>query len=144
MNQISNINTIIVDADLYHVLLVQDENSKRVFYLKEKFYSLGRDRRNHIVFNDRLVSRYHATLVREQETEKNHSYYKINDGDLQGNKSRNGLIFNGQPIETKKLNNGDVIFLGGKTRISYYMFSNPSLLDFLVDQPESQTTTTKK
>ena len=130
---------MIVDTDLHHVLLVQDENSKKVFHLRDKFYSLGRDRHNHIILDDPVVSRHHGTLVREQETENNHAYYRINDGDLQGNKSRNGLIINGKLTKTKKLNHGDVIFFGGKTRASYYIFSNPSLLYFLVDKLESQT-----
>ncbi|ELR97702.1 EAL domain-containing protein [Gloeocapsa sp. PCC 73106] len=127
---------MVSNPDFYHIFIIQDELSKRVFSLEDKIYSLGRDRQNQIIINDPQVSRYHATLLKDTENTKNHFFYKIIDGNLSGKKSRNGLNINGIVVEEHILSHGDFIFFGGKTQGTYYIISNPAMLSFLLDKQE--------
>lgn len=124
------------NPDFYHILIIEDEFSKRVFALEDKIYSLGRDGKNDLVIRDPQVSRYHATLINLKEPKRNNIFYKIIDGDLEGKKSRNGVIINGNLVEEHILNHGDLIFLGGKSKGSYYIISNLAMLSFLIDKQE--------
>ncbi len=109
-----------------HILVIEDEKSRRIVTLEENIYPIGRDSNNAIIIYDRLVSRYHATLLQNKD-ENNHDLgYKIIDGDLKGNISTNGLVINGKPSLSHDLKHGDLIKFGGKSRALYYIVSDPA------------------
>ncbi|GBF83373.1 diguanylate cyclase/phosphodiesterase [Aphanothece sacrum FPU3] len=71
-----------------------------------------------------MVSRRHATLVRIKPTPRlDHYSYRIIDGDLEGNRSTNGLTINGNSYESHNLKHGDVIFFSPEAKASYYILS---------------------
>ncbi|OKH21691.1 diguanylate cyclase [Hydrococcus rivularis NIES-593] len=108
-----------------HVLVIEDQKARRIVVLEQSTYSVGRESSNDIVIYDRIVSRHHATLLRIKKSPRHDSYfYRIIDGDLEGNKSTNGLMINGKRCESHNLKHGDVILLGNKAKLSYYILSN--------------------
>ncbi|MBJ7900429.1 MAG: EAL domain-containing protein [Cyanobacteria bacterium RI_101] len=110
--------------DFRHIFVIEDQKARRIIALDEPTYSIGRESSNDIVIYDRVVSRHHATLVRIKPNPKSESYsYRIIDGDLEGNRSTNGLIINGQNAFTHDLKHGDVILFGSESKASYYIVS---------------------
>jgi diguanylate cyclase (GGDEF)-like protein len=108
-----------------HILVIEDQKARRIVALEEKSYSLGRDSTNDIVIYERVVSRHHATLLQVKKGPNEDKYfYKIIDGDLEGNPSTNGLIVNGKSCKSHDLKHGDIILFGGKAKSSYYIISN--------------------
>ncbi|MBE9240915.1 EAL domain-containing protein [Synechocystis salina] len=107
-----------------HIFVIEDQKARRIISLDEPTYSIGRESSNDIVIYDQVVSRHHATLIRIKPTPQNESYsYRILDGDLEGNRSTNGLIINGQDSESHDLQHGDVILFGSQSKASYYIVS---------------------
>ena len=106
------------------ILLIEDLRGKRIFSFKKPWYSLGRAAQNSIVIRDRQVSRYHATLLLKKSLDFSGYDYWIIDGDLQGNKSTNGLFIEGTYRLVHQLKNRDLIFLGDRNKLRYYQFSN--------------------
>ena len=82
--------------DVRHILVIEDQKSKRIVSLRENTYTIGRDPNGSIILYDRQVSRHHATLLRITDYQNHNSTYRIIDGNLQGKKSTNGLIINGK------------------------------------------------
>lgn len=110
--------------DFRHIFVIEDQKARRIIALDEPTYSIGRESSNDIVIYDRVVSRHHATLVRIKPSPKSESYsYRVIDGDLEGNRSTNGLIINGQNAFTHDLKHGDVILFGSESKASYYIVS---------------------
>ena len=118
--------------DFRHIFVIEDQKARRIIALDEPTYSIGRQSSNDIVIYDRVVSRHHATLIRIKPSPNNESYsYRILDGDLEGNRSTNGLIINGQAresingqaSESHDLKHGDVILFGSQSKASYYIVS---------------------
>ncbi len=106
------------------ILLIENDQGIRVFPLKKPWYSLGRAAKNSIVIRDSQVSRYHATLLFKKSLDFSGYDYWIIDGDLQGNKSTNGLFIEGTYRLLHQLKNRELIFLGERTKLRYYEFSN--------------------
>ena len=107
-----------------HILVIEDQKARRIVALEEATYSIGRESSSDIVIYDRAVSRHHATLIRIKVSPKVDTYsYRILDGDLEGNRSTNGLLINGQVKETHDLQHGDVVVFGGDSKASYYIVS---------------------
>ncbi len=67
----------------HHVLVIEDEDSRKTVILEGANYSVGRDSRNTIVLNSQKVSRLHATLLRRTNTINRSFSYWLLDGDLQ-------------------------------------------------------------
>jgi diguanylate cyclase (GGDEF)-like protein len=108
-----------------HILVIEDQKARRIVALEQSTYSIGRESSNDIVIYDRIVSRHHASLLRIKKSPRHDSYfYRIIDGDLEGNKSTNGIVINGKRCESHNLKHGDVILLGNKAKVSYYILSN--------------------
>lgn len=128
-----------------HILVIEDQKARRIVALDETTYSLGRESSNDIIIYDSVVSRRHATLIRIRPTPRldNHAYRLI-DGDLEGNRSTNGLIINGQTGESHNLKHGDVIFLGAKAKMSYYILSTALEIDLFNPLNEAQFTTVEE
>ena len=93
-----------------HFLVIEEQTSRRTINLESTTCSIGRDRNNQIVLNSSRVSRYHAILLRitipgtdEQQ------FFRIIDGDLKGQRSKNGFKVNGNSCLSYDLQHGDVI-----------------------------------
>ncbi|MGK7948877.1 MAG: ATP-binding protein [Xenococcaceae cyanobacterium] len=107
-----------------HLLIINDLKGQREYTLQAKFYSIGREPSNSIVINAPSISRYHAHILRILIPEKNGYLFRIIDGSVDGNKSRNGIYINKQKCSTHDLNHGDLIEFGGGVRATYYCQSN--------------------
>lgn len=126
--------------DVRHILVVEDQKSKRIVALRENSYTLGRDPSCSIVIYDRQVSRHHATLLRVTDHQNHKDFYRVLDGDLHGKKSTNGITVNGKYSLSHELRPGDTIHFGSKAKASYQVVPANGDLEFadiadLVDLP---------
>lgn len=108
------------------ILIVEDDKGKREITLENVVYSIGRGAHSDIRICSHFVSRYHATLVREN-LEDGSYYYRIIDGDSLGKKSNNGLLVNGKKIQAHNLEHEDKIVLSSGVKATYYRLSNTAL-----------------
>ena len=104
---------------VHHVLIIEDPSFQREFNLEAATYSLGRHSSNDIVLSCQKTSRNHATLLRRTDVKTNKYAYWILDGDLQGNRSRNGIYVNGKKTLVHELKDGDVIQFSGDASARY-------------------------
>jgi diguanylate cyclase (GGDEF)-like protein/PAS domain S-box-containing protein len=107
-----------------HLFVVQDPQGQRAIPLEGATYSIGRDPRNSIVLHSKLVSRQHAILLRVTAPESNNYIFRIVDGNLNGQKSKNGLFINGNKRQSHDLKHGDSIEFGPHVQAKYYSISN--------------------
>lgn len=114
-----------------HVLVVEDDNSRQTIVLEEAEYSIGRDPRNKIALSSKKISRFHATLLRRTDTRNKTFSYWLLDGDLQGNRSTNGIYINNKRCLVQELKHEDVIKFGYEVQASYYITDNLSDLMLL-------------
>ncbi|MGK7881616.1 MAG: EAL domain-containing protein [Crocosphaera sp.] len=113
-----------------HILVIEDQKARRIVALEEATYSVGRESSNDIVIYEEVVSRRHATIVRVRLSPRLDSYsYRIIDGDLEGNRSTNGLLINGKRKLSHNLKHGDVVIFGLKAKVSYYIISTALDID---------------
>jgi diguanylate cyclase (GGDEF)-like protein len=105
---------------IQHILVVEDQASRRTIILDEANYTMGRHSSNSIQINSRQSSRHHATFVRKFNTKLNQFTYLIVDGDLEGNKSQNGIFVNGEKCLVHELKDGDLINFGCDVNASYH------------------------
>ncbi|MGK7932040.1 MAG: EAL domain-containing protein [Microcystaceae cyanobacterium] len=119
--------------EVRHLLVIEDQKSRRIVPLTESTYAVGRDPNSAIILYDRQVSRHHATLLRVIDPDpKNNQYsYRIIDGNLQGKRSTNGILINGNYCLSHELKNGDSIRFGTKSQIKYQIISQETELDSL-------------
>jgi diguanylate cyclase (GGDEF)-like protein/PAS domain S-box-containing protein len=117
--------------DVRHILVVEDQKSKRIVALRESTYSLGRDPSSSIVIYDRQVSRHHATLLRVTDYQNHQDFYRVIDGNLQGKRSTNGIMVNGKYSLSQELRPGDTIRFGSKAKATYQLVSNTSEMELL-------------
>ncbi len=111
------------DSIVRHVLVIEDQKSRRIVSLEENTYDLGRDPNNAIPIYDRQVSRHHATLIRVNDYHNRQYTYRLIDGNLQGKRSTNGIVVNGQYCLSHELEHGDVIRFGNKSKASYHVMN---------------------
>lgn len=102
---------------MFHRLIIDSPSFKRVIHLRNSYYSIGRHPSNSIVIPSPQISRYHATLIKKINTNLEISFHII-DGDLEGNRSRNGIWVNGESYLEYELKHGDLI--GFSTDIKGY------------------------
>lgn len=107
-----------------HLIVIEDPSFKREINLDAATYSLGRHSSNDIVLSCQKTSRNHATLLRRTDVKTNRYSYWILDGDLQGNRSRNGIYVNGKKSLVQELKDGDVIQFSGEAQAKYQITSN--------------------
>ena len=105
---------------IQHILVVEDQANRRTIILDEANYTMGRHSSNSIQMNSRQSSRHHATFVRKFNTKLNQFTYLIVDGDLEGNKSQNGIFINGEKCLVHELKDGDLINFGCDVNASYH------------------------
>jgi diguanylate cyclase (GGDEF)-like protein/PAS domain S-box-containing protein len=126
------VNLMNNSQQIYHVLILEDADYKKKIILKEATYSVGRHSSNDIILISPKTSRNHATLLRRTDVKTNNFSYWILDGDLQGNRSRNGIFVNGKKCLVYELKHGDVINFGNEEKATYQILSDQSsLLDEL-------------
>ncbi|MBW4550505.1 MAG: PAS domain S-box protein [Aphanocapsa sp. GSE-SYN-MK-11-07L] len=95
-----------------HLLIVEDRQGRRTIILESATCTIGRDSSNSIVLDSPLISRHHATLLRVTLPGTSNHLFRIIDGNLQGSRSANGLVVNGQCTFSHDLQHGDVIVMG--------------------------------
>ncbi len=107
-----------------HVLVLEDDSSRRTIILEEANYSIGRDPRNKIVLSSKKVSRFHATLLRRTDTKNRSFSYWLLDGDLQGNRSTNGIFINEKRCLVQELKHEDSVRFGFEVQAKYYVLNS--------------------
>lgn len=110
---------------VHHILLIEDPSFVREIQLDATTYSIGRHSSNDIVLSCQKTSRNHATILRRTDLKTNQCSYWILDGDLQGNRSRNGIYINGKKALVHELQSGDVIHFSGEASVSYKISTEP-------------------
>ncbi|WP_009630921.1 ATP-binding protein [Synechocystis sp. PCC 7509] len=124
-------NAIKSEQQIQHLLVVEDKQGKRVIKLEDSTCSIGRDSTNSIVLHSKLVSRQHAILLRIAIPETASYLFRIIDGNLQGDRSTNGIIINEQRCFSHDLKHGDVIVFAGDVEAKYYASSSLSDVDLV-------------
>jgi tetratricopeptide (TPR) repeat protein len=99
-------------------LLIEDDMGQREILLEDAQYTIGRDPKNDICLRSQFASRYHAVLRRVDRGDGELTY-TINDGNLEGKPSTNGLLINGQRQLSWHLRTGDLIVFGPQVRATY-------------------------
>jgi pSer/pThr/pTyr-binding forkhead associated (FHA) protein len=102
-----------------HLLIIEDDRGSRQLVLEDPVYSIGRDRDCDIRLASLFVSRRHATLVKVSNGNGYFSY-RIVDGDLDGQRSANGLLVNGQRLRSRDLQNEDKVVFGPQVQFTYF------------------------
>lgn len=115
---------------LRHLLIIHDQSGRKTIPLEEASYSLGRDPRNAIVLQGRTISRQHAMLLRIPGTHPGQFIFRLVDGNLNGQRSTNGISVNHQPCTSLDLQNGDLIDFGDQVTAKYYAVYNLSDEDY--------------
>ena len=110
---------------IHHILVIEDPSFVKEIQLDAATYSIGRHSSNDIVLSCQKTSRNHATLLRRTDVKTNQCSYWILDGDLQGNRSRNGIYINGKKGLVHELHSGDVIHFSGDASIKYKTSTEP-------------------
>ncbi len=103
----------------HHVLIIEDPTMRKAISLNEATYSIGRHSSNDIVLPSQKVSRNHATLLRRTDVKNNSYSYWILDGDLQGNRSRNGIFINSKKCLVHELKHNDIINFSTDLHVKY-------------------------
>ena len=103
----------------HHILVVEDPSFVKEIKLDAATYSIGRHSSNDIVLSCQKTSRNHGTLLRRTDAKTNQYSYWILDGDLQGNRSRNGIYVNGKKTLVHELQSGDIVHFSGDASIKY-------------------------
>ncbi|MGL5871509.1 MAG: EAL domain-containing protein [Xenococcaceae cyanobacterium] len=109
-----------------HILVIEDPEIKRTVTLDSATYSVGRHSSNSIILSSQRISRQHATLLRRTDVRTNSYSYWILDGDLDGNRSRNGIFINGKKCLVHELKHGDIVEFGAEVKARYHIISNYS------------------
>jgi diguanylate cyclase (GGDEF)-like protein/PAS domain S-box-containing protein len=114
---------------VHHVLITEEATSNKEIILNATTYSIGRHSSNDIVLSCQKTSRHHATLLRRTDAKTNQYSYWILDGDLQGNRSRNGIYVNGKKTLVHELKHGDVVQFSTDALAKYKITSIASSLE---------------
>ncbi len=117
--------------EVRHLLVIEDQKSRRIVPLVDNTYNIGRDPNSSILLYDRQVSRHHATLLRVTDYQNNHHTYRIIDGNLQGKRSTNGILINDNYCLSHELKHGDFIRFGTKSQARYHIIANDSEIERL-------------
>lgn len=103
-----------------HYLTIEGSGINQTILLESATYSIGRHVGNSIVINNSTVSGQHAILLRLNGLPTETLAFRIIDGNLQGNRSRNGLWINGTRCHSHDLQDQDVIHFGPDIQARYY------------------------
>jgi len=124
-------------SSVYNILLVETPNFQSPLHLSSGLYTVGRNPRNTIVICSPKLSRKHAYFYKKISSNDSTVVYSVVDGDLQGNRSTNGLWVNGKQYLEKELKNGDIICLSDDVALRYYVIKKPlEILDLETKFPK--------
>ena len=110
---------------IHHILIVEDSSIVKEIDLEAATYFIGRHSSNDIVLSCQKTSRHHATLLRRTDVKTERYSYWILDGDLQGNRSRNGIYINGKKTLVHELKHDDVIQFSADVVAKYKVTDEP-------------------
>lgn len=113
-----------------HLLIFEDKEGLRLVPLEASSHSLGRDSTNSIVLNSKAVSRQHALLLRVTSSDPNHYGFLLIDGDLQGQRSTNGIKVNGVKCRSRRLQDQDFLTFGNHIKARYIAVAPQSDAEF--------------
>ncbi|MGF1600685.1 MAG: ATP-binding protein [Thermosynechococcaceae cyanobacterium] len=116
---------------IHHILLIEDQKGKRAITLAAKTCTIGRDEQNTIVLTSDTISRQHAILLRVTSLQAVTHQFRIVDGNLQGKRSANGILVNGQRCAAHNLIHGDMITFGNSVMARYFATADPTDIEFL-------------
>ena len=117
------------------VLIVELPGFKKGYNLNREVFCIGRHPSNSLVFEDKLVSRCHATIAWLQYQDSHGNWeraYWIIDGKGKQRRSRNGILINGTKKSTHRLNDGDIITIGKNIKLTYRIFIKNTYNDNLL------------
>jgi diguanylate cyclase (GGDEF)-like protein len=117
--------TLVEVKQYYHYLAIEDAEGQRKILLDEATYSIGRNPTNGIVLRSQLVSRQHAILLRVPMPKLSCHMFRVIDGNLQGKRSKNGLLIDGKRCFSHILAHGNEIVFSSDTRAQYQIVSHP-------------------
>ncbi|BFM38621.1 EAL domain-containing protein [Synechocystis sp. LKSZ1] len=120
---------------MLHRLVIDSPSFKQVIRLQNACYSIGRHPSNTIVIPSPQISRKQATLLKKIGAMGETSFHII-DGDLEGNRSRNGLWINGESYLEYELQHGDVIALTEEIKLFYQVLVTLPDEDTSPSQPQ--------
>ncbi|MDX2255164.1 MAG: FHA domain-containing protein [Pseudanabaenaceae cyanobacterium bins.39] len=101
------------------ILVVTDNSGTRKVPLVEDQYTIGREADNVIHLDSDFVSRYHAHLVRVNDSHHGHTF-RIIDGSISGKPSKNGLVVNAlHSVLSYDLKDGDIVTFAPEVHILY-------------------------
>ncbi len=96
------------------LLSVEHRGNTKHYTLNKGRIRVGRSQDCEIRISHPQISRIHAVFEQQGKGE-----YRIQDGDAQGQPSRNGTFVNGKPATGALLQDGDVISLGPNVKATY-------------------------
>jgi tetratricopeptide (TPR) repeat protein len=102
-------------------LLLEDEANFSFIQLVEDIYTIGRDLDNKICLRSQFSSRFHA-VIRRLVTETGEIVFEIQDGNVKGKASTNGILVNGKPVKRAFLNHQDLIVFGPRAKAIFRAF----------------------
>ncbi len=104
-----------------HCLKIQYGTIDQQIVLGSDIYSIGRHSSNKIIVHSETISRFHCTILPvKYQGQNQQQLFWIIDGDLQGNRSSNGIYINNNKCLSHELKPGDMIRVGGnEVEISY-------------------------
>jgi diguanylate cyclase (GGDEF)-like protein len=112
------------DPLVRHILVIEDRESRRTISLDDVKYTIGRHPSNSIPISSKQISRHHATLICKTNRQTNQYSFWILDGDMEGNKSYNGIFINGEKSLIHELQEGDLINFGCEVNASYHCITS--------------------
>jgi ABC-type multidrug transport system ATPase subunit/pSer/pThr/pTyr-binding forkhead associated (FHA) protein len=111
-DDLSTGQTLAVPLPISPVLQVSTPQGTKRFHLVQNSLSIGRDPSSDIAIDSEVVSVQHALIRRYEDG------YEIVDTD-----SKNGITLGGRRIRQKKLEDGDVLYIGGNITLTYSLIA---------------------
>jgi pSer/pThr/pTyr-binding forkhead associated (FHA) protein len=109
--------------DSKHILIIESPQYKGAVSLKSSPFSVGRNTSNSLVLYSKDISRYHATLLWLKSSDCNTYSFWVIDGNLEGQRSRNGIFVNGKRCLFHQLKQGDTITFGSTVKAWYHILA---------------------
>lgn len=97
------------------LVVIEDDWGSREIVLEQECYTIGRDPKSDICLHSQFASRQHAVLTRLNKSDGTYTY-RIQDGNIDGKPSTNGIIINGHKQQSCDLQAEDMIVFGPQVR----------------------------
>lgn len=107
-----------------HLLVIKDNDGFKAVSLEASSYFIGRDPKNSIILAGKSISRQHAILLRISGADPTQFSYVLIDGNLQGQRSKNGTKVNDEGFVSTRLQSGDRVNFGLEVSAKYLTLPN--------------------